>query len=334
MFAPEPTNIKKIVLLRPNHRLGNNLLLTPAIAELGRLYPTAKVDIVTSGRAGKAIFSAFPNIGEVLSFPRNSCHAPRSMLQTYSALRSRQYDLAIDPMPDSRSGRFLLNRVQAAERIGYASGCMLRDHSLTRSLSSTAAPLSYAEIPVHLIRQCVEGTSAAASSPALLDMVLTMSERVEGRQLLGVADSTTPTLAVFANATGSKCYSAGWWQAALAEVSKAIPGLKLIEFVPDDGHPRLPSLAEPRFSRDLRIMGGALSAASLVVSADCGIMHLADAAKAKLLGLFKTTDPRVYGPRNGVARAMNAADSDPSAVSAMILDMLRATPRPIARLSA
>jgi ADP-heptose:LPS heptosyltransferase len=334
MFAPEPSNIKKIVLLRPNHRLGNNLLLTPAIAELGRLYPTAKVDIVTSGRAGEAIFRAFPNVSDVLSFPRNSCHAPCSTLQIYGELRSRRYDLAIDPMPNSRSGRFLLNQIQATERIGYASDCRLRDHRLTGSLSRASAPISYAEVPVQLIRHCAEGPSSADSSPALLDLALTTSERVAGRRLLGVTDSPMPSLAVFANATGSKCYLPEWWQAALTEVRKAIPRLQIIEFIPDDGHPRLPSLAEPRFSRDLRIMGGALAAASLVVSGDCGIMHLADASQSRLLGLFKTTDLRVYGPRNGAARAMRATDADPYTASAMILDMLRATLRPTTRLSA
>jgi heptosyltransferase III len=318
--------VRRIALLRPNHRLGNALLLTPALNELARQYPDASVDVVTSGRAGTAVFAGFANVADVLSFPRLSCRAPLATLKTFSELRSRRYDLAIDPMPHSRSGRFLLSTVNAHERVGYSDGCYVRDRVLTRSAHIRHAPKSYAEIPVHLLRHTGRTTPLPTpdSTPACPRIALSADERLHGAHFLSAANGGQVTLAVFANATGSKCYSRDWWRAVLERVRHPIRNLNIVEFVPDDNEPRLPGLAQPKFTRDLRLLGSALAAASLVVSADCGVMHLADAADASVLGLFKTTDPLVYGPRNARSTWMNAADSNPAEVAARVESLLRA----------
>jgi len=321
----ETETVRRIVLLRPNHRLGNALLLTPALNELARQYPEASVDVVTSGRAGAAVFAGLSNVADVLSFPRLSCRSPLATLQAFSDLRSRSYDLAIDPMPHSRSGRFLLSAVNARERVGYADGCYIRDRVLTRSTNVRHAPKSYAAIPVHLLRHTssTPGNSTSNSAPACPQIALSAAERRHGAQFLNAPTGGQITLAVFANATGSKCYSPEWWRAVIERIRQPIPNLNVVEFVPDDNNPRLAGLAQPKFTRDLRLLGGALAAASLVVSADCGVMHLADAADASVLGLFKTTDPLVYGPRNARSTWMSAADSNPAEVAACVESLLR-----------
>ncbi|WP_254427179.1 hypothetical protein [Rhodanobacter sp. C01] len=45
-----PRDIFRILLLRPNHRLGNTLLLTPLLIELEQRYPGAEIDLITTAK--------------------------------------------------------------------------------------------------------------------------------------------------------------------------------------------------------------------------------------------------------------------------------------------
>lgn len=318
MNAKGLPGIRRIAVLRPNHRLGNTLLLTPLVKQLGDAFPHATVDVVTGGHSGFDVFRGFSNVSDIIGFPKRACRHPVRTAETFRRLLSRRYDLAIDPMIRSRSGRFLLNTLRSTHKLGYSSGSALRDRALTFVADSGTAPRSYAEIPVYLLHRFMAAEDNDPSAAARLHLSLSAAERERGHAFLNPVDPSAPTMTVFANATGGKCFTPEWWKSVIGWVRRELPRLNVIEFVPDDGRPRLSDVAAGRFTRDLRLLGGALSAANLVACADCGIMHLADASNARLLGLFKTTDPGIYGPRNPNASWLVAHDSDPAAVGARI----------------
>ncbi|MCC6171571.1 MAG: hypothetical protein IT481_06025 [Gammaproteobacteria bacterium] len=47
----DPDTVCRIAVIRPNHRLGNNLLLTPLLGAIEDCLPGAEVEVVTGGGA-------------------------------------------------------------------------------------------------------------------------------------------------------------------------------------------------------------------------------------------------------------------------------------------
>ena len=53
---PKDSNIK-VLITRPNHRLGNQLLLTPLIQEVKKQFPNSKIHLVVNGNLFSILFS-------------------------------------------------------------------------------------------------------------------------------------------------------------------------------------------------------------------------------------------------------------------------------------
>ena len=45
----DPASVKRILISRPNHRLGNMLLITPLIQDMQRVFPNATIDFFVKG---------------------------------------------------------------------------------------------------------------------------------------------------------------------------------------------------------------------------------------------------------------------------------------------
>ena len=73
-------------------------------------------------------------------------------------------------------------------------------------------------------------------------------------------------------------------------------------------------------------MAAVCRATDLFVSADCGVMHLASAARARVLGLFKVTDSMRYAPYGNVSASLEARDNAPVAAAEHASSLLRAAP--------
>jgi len=299
-----PAPVRRIVVLRPNHRLGNTLLLTPLIQELEARFPDAEIELVGGGRAGRAVFQQFPQVTTLHTFPAKSYANPGQVVKLLAALRERSYDLAIDPIPRSRSGRFLLALVRARVRIGYRWGVRIRDCMLTHAVDPALAPMHCAQSPLYLLRSALL-PHAGHADPGFrtwpLALRLTEAERRDGVQTLAtVLGSATPPaeppIGIYAHASGEKCMPAMWWRQVVTILRTHVPTTPIVEFLPEDGRRRLASDIPSLYTRDLRLLGAALAATSAVVAADCGVMHLADAAGARVFGLFRTTEPSRYGP--------------------------------------
>jgi ADP-heptose:LPS heptosyltransferase len=318
------SDVRRIAVVRPNHRLGNTLLLTPLVRELEACFPKAEIELVAAGIAAREVFRQFSQVTAVHSFPAASYRNPGQVLRLLHTLSRKRYDIAIDPILQSRSGRFLLGLMRARDRVGYRWGVAGRDRMLTHCVDPAGAPAHCGLSPVHLLRSAYFPRGYRDASPMSMpmpDLRLTESERRDGeRQLmavLGAAAEGRTRVGIFAHATGEKCYPAEWWRRIVAYFRKQ-PSVQLVEFVPIDGRPRLDGDIPALHTCDLRLLGAALAATSLVVIADGGVMHLADAAGARVLGLFKTTEPARYAPQRSQSEWLLARDANADAVAARI----------------
>jgi heptosyltransferase III len=314
------SGIYRVLICRPNHRLGNQLLLTPLIAELQARYPGAQVDLVVGGEQGGPLFSHFPNVGMVYHLPRHALRHPLRTLGVMRKIRHERYDLAIDPDMSSQSSRYLLRRCRATWRLGFC-GEKSRE-GLSLAMPAPIALRHMGKQSVGLLRWAMGEDSCPPAGPLpMLDIRLTDDERAWGRRRLAellrlVSDAADiPAIAIFAHATGAKRYAPAWWAQILEGLHARYPGCRIVEILPAHGESSVVSGIPGYYSSDARRMAAIISATQLFVTADCGVMHLACAANGPaVVGLFQCTDPDRYAPYGKGNMAISTRELSPSAV--------------------
>ncbi|HZX70494.1 MAG TPA: glycosyltransferase family 9 protein [Rhodanobacter sp.] len=300
--------IYRILVCRPNHRLGNTLLLTPLIAELEHRFKGAEIDILSEGQIAAEVFSTFFSVKNIYCLPRRGFKHPWAFLSSLLRVRKTRYDLIIDPCLGSNFSRAMTKFLHGRYKLGFDG--RVGGSGLTHAVPRSVAMRHMAKRAINLVRwinQCTDGDGARFPS---LDIRLTANEREQGRRLLAgiLSDAarpvTRPLVGIFANATGAKRYPQDWWREFIAALVQRLPYASIVEFVPMHGHSMLDSVWPAYYSSDIRRMGSVMAAADLMVSADCGVMHLAVASGVPTVGLFSVTDSAVYEPYGHDSRAL------------------------------
>jgi ADP-heptose:LPS heptosyltransferase len=208
------------------------------------------------------------------------------------SLRARSYDLAIDPGLLSMSDRMYVRAAKARWKIGYANKA---GGGLTQAVAAPANVRHVGKLPVYLLR-AARNDGACDAYPGL-DIALSATERAWGRAMLDeLVPGTGPVVGLFTSATGSKDLGAAWWRRFAAEYLSALPHARLLEIVPLGGHSILERDGSTYYSTDVRRLAAVISGCLRFVAADCGVMHLACAAGAPTLGLFRGTEIPEWGP--------------------------------------
>ena len=307
--------IQRILVCRPNHRLGNTVLLTSLMGEIERQFPGAEVDLLGSGGATRSVFSGFATLGELFLLDRRALRRPIATFATLRRLCSKRYDLVIDAAAGSSSGRIAASMAKARFQLSVdAAG---------------DKPVHFAARPVHALRWALGETTTQAVPP--LDLRLTSAERERGTATLGrVLNATTDddvrTLAIFPNATGRKRLDAQWWQTFVDELVSRTGPLRIVELVAADGESRIGNAYPTYFTSDPRKLAAFIDAAGTYVSADCGVMHLAAATNAVTIGIFGATDPERYAPYGGRNTGFRSDEGCPAAAAARVASHLRTIP--------
>ncbi|HEY5824775.1 MAG TPA: hypothetical protein VIT44_10440, partial [Cyclobacteriaceae bacterium] len=86
-------NIKKVLICRPNHRLGNLLLTTPLVEEVMESFPDCKIDLLVKGNLALAVFRNYKNINAIISFPKKPFKELIKYTQVWLSLRKTRYDI-------------------------------------------------------------------------------------------------------------------------------------------------------------------------------------------------------------------------------------------------
>lgn len=289
--------IHRILVCHVSHTLGNTLLLTPLLRELQHVYPGAEVDVVSRSPVASDIFGKFRCVRHVYRLPAHGLASPLRVAGIVRELRARRYDLAIDPCIRSQSDRIGVLLAGARHTLGYLSPG--KNGGLTHAVAAPSSVRHIGQLPVYLIRCALQGDDTIPY-PAL-DICLTHEERVRGREQLSDLFSENPSLpcpviALFCNATGAKYLGVEWWRRFATQVEKQWPSCRIVEIIAAAGGSLLDDTYPTYYSSDLRSLASVVSAASLFVSADCGVMHLACATGVPTVGMFGNTDPAEWGP--------------------------------------
>ncbi|MGH8121973.1 MAG: glycosyltransferase family 9 protein [Rudaea sp.] len=313
-------NIHRILVLRPNHRLGNTLLLTPLIAELEHTLPGAEIDVLVAGPAAQEALGSFFALRRIHPLPRYIVRHLITTARMIATMRKTRYDLAIDPSAGSLSSRLLLAWIKPRFAIGVPDTQLQGDSTWARVMFS--APRHLAKLPIFVLRH------ALASSQTIdkvdypgLNIRLTPVERHGGRRALktlidlGGKGRRPTTVGIFANASGGKCFSETWWSAFLTTLAKNHPEYAIVEFVAMDGRSRLGGRFPTYYSSSPRKMASVMSSLTCFVSGDCGVMHLACASEVPTVGLFSVTDLSMYEPYGHNNKGLRVEGKSPEQVA-------------------
>jgi ADP-heptose:LPS heptosyltransferase len=296
------------------------LMITPLIQDLAHYFPEATVDLFVQGGAAVPIFRNYPQVSRIVQLPAR----PFSHLLDYaggwaSMYFRRKYDLVINAYGGSSSGRLSTRFARARHRV------FIEDRK-TAGLAPGEDDRHMAKYPAEQFRLQVAkaGLPPPASPVPHMDLLLDELELAEGRAALrSITGNDRPSICLFTNATGDKLYPASWWDEFHSGLRAANPGLNIVEVLPLGAPSRLGGEIPRFFDRDIRKVAAFFRNCALVVAGDSGIMHLASAALAPVLGLFKVTNTRVYEPYNPGSRAIDTRSHPVSGIVDVANSMLR-----------
>jgi ADP-heptose:LPS heptosyltransferase len=294
-------NVKRVLMIRPNHRLGNQLLVTPIVQEVIDAFPNCKIDLLAKGSIASIVFCNHKNIEKIISLPRKPFKNLLQYCLCWINIRKQHYDMVINVVSGSSSGRLLTKLSNAKYKI-YSDD----ENSF---LIKDADNQHIAKSPVCCFRSYLEkgGMSFIGKAIPSLDLQLSAEEIAKGKEILDglIKDKEQKTICVFTYATGDKCYSQEWWIEFHELLKSKYTHFNIIEVLPVENVSQI-AFKEPSFySKDIREIGAVIANTVIFIGADSGIMHLASSVKTPTIGLFSITKVLKYTPYNNNSKGLN-----------------------------
>lgn len=298
-MPPPPGAIRRAVVIRPDERIGNLLLLTPMIDALHQVWPGVQVDILVGG-AMAGLFENDPRVMDRIIFDKRALvRNPLGLVPIARRLMAGRYDLAIDASHShsfSLTSGLLVRATGARWRLGWRRGA--GDRLLNCGLVRRKEDRPHtSRLYVELLRVLAPG---APWGP--LHLPVTAAEEAEARRRLieagWPAAAGGPVVGFHPGGRGAK----RWPTDRFVEVARglAADGATVILFHGPGEESILerfePGLAIRAPRLPLRLFAAALRVCRLFVSSDTGPMHMAQAVGVPTLALFIIDNADMFGP--------------------------------------
>ena len=304
-ITPTSVDIKTILISRPNHRLGNLLLITPLLQEVIATFPQCKIDLFVKGNLAPTLFRNYQNINEIIQLPNKPFKHLLKYVRGWILMKKKRYDIVINTVKSSSSGRLSIKFANSKYKV-------FGDIDLGTPLKGKDNE-HIAKHPVYNFRNYLTklGFTIHHKPVPSLDLKLSPLEVAEGKEILKkLVNNERKTICLFTYATGDKCYSQSWWTKFYERLKIEYSNHNIIEVLPIQNVSMLSFKATWFYSKDVRQIGSVIANTEVFVGADSGMMHLASSVQTPTIGLFSVTDPNVYGPYNNHSAAIKQDDND------------------------
>lgn len=292
--------VKRILITRPNHRLGNQLLITPLIQELTNTFPNATIDLFLKGGVGNILFENYTQIDQKINLPKKHFKELGKYISGWLRLKKYSYDIVINVAKNSSSGRLSTKLANAKYKFFG-----LEEFEFKNKFENLN---HIAKFPVYSFRENISylGIQPNLSSIPSLKMILSEKELAKGKdEVSKLKDKEAKTIALFTYATGEKCYSKEWWAAFYEDLKHTLPNYNIIEVLPVENVSQLNFSIPSYYSKDVREICSFFANCDVFIGADSGIMHLATASGVPTLGLFSVTQPDTYQPYGNQSKGID-----------------------------
>lgn len=293
-IGSEKVEIKNILICRPNHRLGNLILITPLVQEVIATFPRAKIDLLVKGTVAPFIFKNYTNINRIIQLPKKPLKHLLKYLKGWMTIKNSRYDVVVNVVNHSSSGRISAQFANAKYRFFG---------DITPGIKSKYTDHEHmAKYPVYSFRSYLGklGMEATEEPVPSLNLKLSELELNEGKRLLKeLVGDNTRTISLFTFATGAKCYPVVWWEELYNQLKSVFPHDNIIEILPVENVSQIAFKAPAFYSRDIREIASVIANTALFIGADSGMMHLASSSHTTTMGLFKAENMITYAPYGG-----------------------------------
>ena len=295
------SQIKRILIVRPNHRLGNTLLITPLVEEVIQVFPNASIDLFVKGGVATTVFQHYNQVKNYIILPKKHFKELFQYIKGWFVLGTKKYDLVINVSSGSSSGK-LATKLSRATYKFYGT-------EFEKLIKFNREQRHFAKFPVYKFRNYVYDYSYKITELPIKQLNLHLSdvELKKGKQML---DAVVPfpekeTIAIFTFATGDKCYSKEWWLTFYNKLVANFPNYNIIEILPVENVSQIDFIPPTFYSKEIRDIAAFIANTKLFIGADSGMMHLACTTKTAVIGLFSVTDKDKYGPYGHLKSGIN-----------------------------
>lgn len=293
--------IRRVLICRPNSRLGNQLLITPLVEEVSELFPNCKIDLFVRGGLAPILFENYKNVDRTIKLPKKPFKELIAYIKVWISLRKYHYDIVINVDKNSSSGRLSTQFTNARFKFF---------NDLDEELQKEYTDYNHiAKFPVYNFRKYLNqlGLNLPDRPIPLLDIKLGIDELANGKRVLdGIVSIEKKTISLYTFATRDKCYSEAWWAETYDRIKAEYAGVyNILEVLPIENVSQIGFKAPSFYSKDIREIGALIANTEIFIGADSGIMHLASASKAPTVGLFSVTNTDKYQPYGNDSIAVN-----------------------------
>ena len=300
--APETINnlvgIEKILIIRPNFRLGNALISTPVIDAFRERFPSARIDYLATDKTWPLLQQRPVDYFFLLS--RSAILRPWQCVTLLRRLRAQRYDLAVQVSGGSTSGFIVTRLIGARYPMGSGKG-----HQRWYSIEAEGTSSHAYDAIVNLTRPL----GVACRNRPLLQ--ITEQERYQAitkiQQLASLHSEQPPDtnfIAIFVGGHQNKRWPLAFWL-MLIDAMEACKIRYVVFLGPEEF--RLLAPIEQRLMSSLygslcpplpsRHFAAVLGRARLLVTPDLGPMHLAAALDVATISLVRQKESLGFVPQ-------------------------------------
>ena len=297
----EKPEIKRILIIRPNKRLGNLLLITPLLQEVNEAFPNCKIDIFVRGGLAPILFENYSNVDRIIKLPGKPFKELIKYSLAWLSVKKKRYDMVINVVNSSSSGRLSTKFATAKfKHFGDVSDKIKEMYTDSNHM---------AKYPVYNFRYFLSKLGYEKNDKPVppLNLRLSDKELEQGKQIVkDIVKNDKKTIAIFTFATGDKCYKPEWWNPFYERLQAEYANdYNIIEILPVENVSQIDFKAPTYYSKEIREIGGVMAACEVFIGADSGMMHLAASSLVPTIGLFSYTNPATYGPYNKGSESIN-----------------------------
>lgn len=292
--------VKKVLICRPNHRLGNLLLITPLVQEVIATFPECKIDLLVQGGLAPILFKNYNNVDKIIQLPKKPFKNLIKYIQGIISVKKRRYDLVINAVIGSSSGKLYTLMANSKYKVFGEDNediqLKFKDHE------------HIAKYQVYSYRNYLSKLGFKNNDKPVIGLNLKLSahEIKSGQKILKeLVNNEKKTICLFTHATGDKCYSESWWTAFYEKMKIEFPNYNIIEVLPIENISKIAFKAPSFYSKDIRELGSVIANTEVFIGADSGIMHLASASQTPTVGLFSRDNQKSYEPFGNKSVAIN-----------------------------
>ena len=309
--------IKKVLICRPNHRLGNLLLITPLVQEVIATFPECKIDLLVQGGLAPILFENYENVENIIQLPKKPFKNLINYVKGFLSIKKRRYDLVINAVIGSSSGKLYTLMASAKYKVFGEDNedikIRFKDHE------------HIAKYQVYSFRNYLNKLGYENNDKPVIGLNLKLNslEIETGKKIVKeLVNNDKKTICLFTHATGGKCYSESWWMEFYERLKIEFPNYNLIEVLPIENISKIAFKAPSYYSKDIRELGSVIANTEVFIGADSGIMHLASASQTPTVGLFSRANQNSYEPFGNNSVAVNTNQMNTKECIKIINDIL------------